>query len=172
MNTILGNRDRHGNNYMTSGGGGKGSNIHMIDHGLAFQHFGGAMGTNYTTPTYLQGTSKLIATSTKSWVLGLNADKLAGHMKKNGIPDHIVQNSHGILTHMQNHLREDHAATGSVPQIGHLLSQSRERQSGVVNTERFDSGGHTVTTGHSPTYKFPRGAKSHAIPASANRAVG
>jgi len=96
MNTILGNSDRHGGNYMLSPKG-----LHMIDHGLAFNY--NDNGRDIFTPAYLDDAYSaadgriLLHPKAAKWLKELNLNDVKKELGKHQIHSNFKKSILGAL---------------------------------------------------------------------------
>lgn len=112
MNTLFGNTDRHGGNFMISPEG-----IHMIDHGLTFDFSGGASGRDVFTPRYLQEahrqkdmdeTEDYTNPKAKEWLNSIKSADLLKFFKKNKVPAKISSSIIKGLQAAKDHIESSH----------------------------------------------------------------
>lgn len=111
MNTLFGNTDRHGGNYMLSPKG-----LHMIDHGLTFDWHGNS-GRPIAHPAYHQHAYRLNGHSDSpadepvheeavKWLSSLNPKQLQDYFKNHAkVPSHISEPLVGALQEAQKVLK-------------------------------------------------------------------
>lgn len=92
---LLGNDDRHTNNYLI----GQGGKPFLIDHGHAFQY-----GPRYLTPGYIheKNWNDEFPDATKQWIAGLNPQEFQSQLAKNGIPAKLSSQAVARLQNLQS----------------------------------------------------------------------
>jgi hypothetical protein len=86
MDHVLGNKDRHGLNFMRAADGSP----RLIDNGFAFQY-----GTQFPLPEYVRHQDKAIPFSPDvgQWIQSINPQTLHDSLKKSGIPLELRQHA-------------------------------------------------------------------------------
>lgn len=95
MDFLLGNDDRHGNNYLV----GQGGKPLMIDHSFAFQY-----GPRYLVPAYVARKHEFdeFPEQTKQWIAGLNPEQFRQHLTKNGVGGRLASQAVERLQNLQS----------------------------------------------------------------------
>ena len=105
MNTILGNRDRHGGNMMFD----KDNKVKLVDNGLSFDYNNVVSGKMPAYVEHHSGTGKPqqltneeVPEDTRKWLRGLKGDELHDHLIKMGAPPQVAKIAKERLELAQN----------------------------------------------------------------------